>query len=521
MNKYIKKKNYAEELNQRRLEWEKSEKVLLNEINDDLVFDKSLEDFVKVNPKNYNNLAMLSEIINIQEKAKDLLEEKKKLWPEECVIEEFNKKHAIVHSGQTYVLTEKKHPIFKGKDFSLESRQSFKMYYEDETVVCSDGKKRPKAEIWLKSPKRRKYCDIIFDPTMNLKSADNDEYYNMWKGFSIKAKKGDCSKYWEHVKCNICVKDEECYNFVHKWCAYVFQYPDKVHTALVICGSQGVGKNSFVEPLGVLLGSHYVLLSNISELISNFNFHLKNAVLIHANEAFWGGNKKDIGTLKSMITEKTCLIEGKGKDRIMVRNYKHVIMSSNENWPVHLDPDDRRFYVLQVSEKHKEDNVYFKAIQDQLDNDGYEALLYDLLNEDLDEFNPRKLPGSPYAFDLKMVGASSAQKYIYELLLEDRLDLRDGRTILKDEIFMDYKLYCEDNSEKTISGNVFYKDLRKLIPSVKETRPLIEGIRKRAYNFPSLKHCREEFCKSFKATKKIWDDEMEQQTMSGQDQEQS
>ena len=139
--------------------------------------------------------------------------------------------------------------------------------------------------------------------------------------------------------------------------AYVFQRPDKVHTAIVICGSQGVGKNSFVEPLGILLGSHYVLLNNIFELVSNFNFHLKNAVLIHANEAFWGGNKKEIGTLKAMITEETCLIEGKGKDRIMVKNYKHVIMSSNEDWPVHLDPDDRRFYVLRVSKNHKEDQA--------------------------------------------------------------------------------------------------------------------------------------------------------------------
>ena len=42
------------------------------------------------------------------------------------------------------------------------------------------------------------------------------------------------------------------------------------------------------------------------------------------------------------------------------------MLSSNEDWPVHLDPDDRRFFVLKVSEKHKEDHMYFNAISDEL-----------------------------------------------------------------------------------------------------------------------------------------------------------
>ena len=212
---------------------------------------------------------------------------------------------------------------------------------------------------------------------------------------------GDCSKYWEHVFTNICNKNPKTYLFVRKWLSSIFQHPDDVHTALVLCGSQGTGKNSFVEPLGVLLGQHYVLLSSISELVSHFNYHLKHAVLIHANEALWGGDRRDIGTLKAMITERTCLIEGKGKDRFMVRNFKHVILSSNEDWPVHIDRDDRRFFVLGISNEHKEDHQYFAAIEEQLKSGGYEALLFDRQNENLDGFNPRVLPENISAFDIE------------------------------------------------------------------------------------------------------------------------
>ena len=197
-----------------------------------------------------------------------------------------------------------------------------------------------------------------------------------------------------------------------------------------------------------MLGQHYVLLSSIGELVSNFNYHLKHAVLIHANEALWGGNKKEIGTVKAMITEQRCLIEGKGKDRIMVKNFKHLILSSNEDWPVHIDADDRRFFVLRVSEKHKEDHEYFSAIQTELDNGGYEGLLYDLLHENISDFNPRQLPHSDESFAIKLRSADSDIRYIYEALSEGSFNLgSEGpsfwhNTLSPDCLYNYYRDWC-------------------------------------------------------------------------------
>ncbi len=293
---------------------------------------------------------------------------------------------------------------------------------------------------------------------------------------------------------------------MRKWLAYIFQRPDHVHTALVLLGSQGVGKNSFVEPLGVLLGAHYAPLSSLSELISNFNYHLKNAVLIHANEALWGGNRKDIGTVKAMITEKTCLIEGKGKDRIVVRNFKHIILSSNEEWPIHLDSDDRRFLVLRVSESKKEDHAYFNALQEELDNGGYEALLFDLFHEDISSFNPRVLPPSTDSFSIKMQSAESAHRYIYEVLINRGFHIGNNaenefpiwQTIIpKSNVYDDYKAWCRNCEESCKTQALFGRAVKKLIPSAEDTRPG-NGSRARCYKLPSLEQARQEFCTVFK-----------------------
>lgn len=492
----------------------------LSSRKDKFFLGSSWDEVLLLRPEEINNQADASELIQLQEDFRLFSEEWKLLFANDDVVQELNKKHAAIHTDQFYILTEKDNHIFGGKDFMLESKQSFKSLYENKRVQCFDGKMRSKANIWLSSPSRREYQGIVFDPVTSSETLEAAGLYNIWKGYTRAPKAGDASKYWEHVKDNICANDPAAYQYVRKWLACVFQRPDQVHTALVLCGSQGVGKNSFVDPLGVLLGQHYAPLGNVAELVSNFNFHLKNAVLIHANEAFWGGHKAELGMLKTMITDKTCLIEAKGKDRINVKNYKHVIMSSNEDFPVSLDPDDRRFFVLRVSEARKEDHAYFNAIQEQLNQGGYEALLSDLLNEDLVDFNPRRMPHSKSAFDIKLRSANSAQVYIYEALYEGAFFIGNDdnvpqakieigvwqKEIPKLAVYKDYAAWCQINGHKIVSSNQFGTIFRKLIPLVDDKRSGQAGARVRLYVLPSLEEARNEFCKSFKVTEWIWDE---------------
>lgn len=462
----------------------------------------SLEAFLNIEFDESYGLEKQSHLIDVQEKYRILEQRRKLLWAEDTVIDELNDRHAVIHLDQTFIMTKKINAL-GNPDFSLESKQSFKTFYEDTVILCADGKERCVADIWLKSSRRRKYHGMIFDPQQ--KSNPHD-YYNLWKGFAKESIQGSCQKYWDHVHENICSGDEACYIYVRKWVALVFQHPEKIHTAIVLCGSQGTGKNSFVNPLGVLLGSHYIPLSSISELTSNFNYHLKYGVLIHCNESLWGGNKKELGTVKAMITEDTCLIEGKGKDRIVLKNFKHLILSSNEDWPVSLDADDRRFFVIQVSEKHKEDHIYFNTLQEELDNQGYEALLYDLLHEDIKNFNPRIFPLSSHAFTIKIRSTDSCHRYIYEAL--DNGGFAIGNPfeqssplwmlqLSKDTVYQDYVNWSKHNNEEPERKEIFGKAIKKLIPSTDEIRPA-HHLRARCYKFPTLDQARLEFAQAFK-----------------------
>lgn len=459
-----------------------------------------------------------NEAVKIEIQEKDNAQEREDLEAlpsddKEAIVEELNRKHAFVHTDASHILTEKPHAFLRGvMDFVLESRQSFLHAYENQRV----DNKNTKAHIWLSHPLRRSFPNgITFDPST---TGHTNGFYNLWGGFAYSPKQGSCELFKAHIQNVICSRNSSYFEYVWKWCAYVFQHPDRVHTALLLMGSQGTGKGVFVKALGALFGKHFIHLDSVERLVGNFNFHMKNAVLVFADEAVWGGNRKDVGRLKAMITEELALIEPKGKDSIPIRNFRHFIFSSNEDWPVHLDRDDRRFFVLKVSDAHKEDFTYFERISEELRNGGYEALLHELLNTDLMGFDPRQMPSNIDSFSVKLESAHDTQRYIFEALKAGRFDIGNsspigrflGDKVLTSSIYTDYKSWCHQQEISPRQENELGKAICKCIPSTSKSRSRAlatdQVSQPYIYIFPSLEKARKEFEQAYKVGSEIWED---------------
>ncbi len=421
------------------------------------------------------------------------------LTPEEKVLREFNKQYAIVRTSTTHILFQRSETLFE-----LDTRSSFKQFHENDFFINSEGKSKNKGAFWLKHPLRRTFENIVFNPA---RPGDYDHCFNIFKGFAVTPKQGDCSLYWKHVQEVICSNQQENYHYVRKWMACVVQKPTLLATALVLRGLQGTGKNKFAEYFGGLFGPHFLTVTSLEHITGKFNNHLKYAYLVHANEALWGGSKKEVGALKAFITDPTIMIEGKGRDAISIDNCRHLIISSNEDWAVPIDLDDRRFFVLNVSPHRKEDVSYFQALSEQMDQAGLAALLFDLLHEDLSAFDPRKMPPNDCAFDIKMKTAGSIEKFLFFILQEGRL----GKTSLRkwgylpcEELYEDYKAWCQCEGLKQEVSSEFGKRLKKLL-LVEKSRRSMEGDREWWYMMPSLEECRKRFQSFTKQTDRIWD----------------
>lgn len=426
------------------------------------------------------------------------------------LIETMNKRHAVVSlGGSMWILNEEIDPTTKRPDVSFSRPSDLRLRYQNRKIVAVSCVSKVISDVWLEHPSRREFSGVEFSPDFPTPG-----YYNLFQGFAVDAVPGDCSLYLAHVENNICNGNQIQFNYVISWMAHAIQRPGELPgTALVLRGAQGVGKGVFVDNFGKLFGLHYFTLYQLGQVTGRFNGHLKNLLVVHANEAVWGGNKGAEGALKGLVTDPIMPIEAKGKDIISVRNCKRLICSSNEQWAVPLDLDDRRFLILDVSSAHKEDHAYFGAIAKQMADGGWSALMHHLINRDLSGFNVRKLPASSMSFDLKLLSASPTTVWWYEELLDETNFC--GGVIEKSMVYESYANWCAKHKKSHFSTlGIFCKELKKLVPNLASEKhkvgstilPWAGGDRKSYYKFPPRDVCRTHFEVQAKSGPEIWED---------------
>jgi primase-polymerase (primpol)-like protein len=421
--------------------------------------------------------------------------------PESELVDRMNQRFAIVSVGnQIKILDDEDR-----EDIKLLSRPDFAIQTAN---ITSPAERTSASMLWLKSQQRRQFKGLVFSP-----GRDKPDYYNLWRGFSVEPKKGNCSRFWELVQHAICAGVPELFEYVRRYCAHLVQRPwERPEVALILRGGQGTGKNTFVDTLGSLVSHHFRQVNSTEQLTGRFNGHMKSILLLHANEASWGGNKSERGKLKAMVTDAMLPVEMKNQDIIDIDNYLRLIVSSNEDWPVPIDLDDRRFVVLDVSPAYQQNKTFFAALHAQLDDGGYAALMHDLLAIDLSGFTPRVKPASPFGADIKMRSADGPTRWLYDVLNANTWAGQGfmfepvGSTAVKqkDEVFKDYLWWAQFAPERhPVDRGQFFKTVLVLLgPAITEVRPAArEGEpRERKLVFSSLAACRSEFERATKTT---------------------
>jgi hypothetical protein len=329
-------------------------------------------------------------------------------WPQVIeTLEEFNRDFYVVRNfgGKSRVCWEQQNTSYRGKALLLghSNPRDFESFHRNQLIQVGEkeGKNeagepmmvpvlKNKASVWLDHRYRRQYREVQFVPNADL----GEDVRNLWHGFAYEPKKGDCSLYLAHINDNICRNDPEKYNYLIRWMAYAIRHPDEQgHAAIVVQGLKGVGKNIWANGFGELWGEHALTVSDSTRITNNFNAHLRALCVLIADEAFFAGDRRHEGKLKSLVTSSTLDIEAKGVDVVQVPNLLHIIILGNDRWLVPASSDERRFLVLNCSDAHRNDQKYFGAILRQLEKGGYEALMHHLLEEvDLRDFNVRNVP---------------------------------------------------------------------------------------------------------------------------------
>lgn len=441
------------------------------------------------------------------------------------MLKQLNERYAVIKNlgGKCMVVEEIYDEVASRSRLTKMSFNSFRDAWMNRMVQIGTAPKtaepiyKPAGKWWLEHALRREFDQLIFAPNKEVAGA-----YNLWQGFACEPRPGSCALFLAHMRDNICSSSEEHYQYLIRWMARAVQRPEKNgQSAVVLRGRQGTGKGLFIKTFGGLFGRHFLHVANANHLVGNFNQHLRDCVILFGDEAFYAGDRKHEAVLKALVTEETIHYESKGVDSEQGRNFVHLMMASNSNWVVPADMDDRRMFVLDVCEKRAKDIAYFKAVVDEIESGGREALLLMLMTMDLSGFQVREVPKTAALHEQKLLSLEPIQEWWYTKLRDGALlddhEVWQG-TVMAEALIEDYLDYTRDfgvsrRGNETIVGQF----LSHVAPAMRRRRlrceitvPMEAGfvMKKKVtrvhYLFPELDACRVRWAALFGASTMDW-----------------
>lgn len=433
-------------------------------------------------------------------------------------LRQFNERFAIIGNmgGKCRVIEEVDDPVLGRPRLTRQSYEDFRNRFNRVYLSIPDpanpgNTKQVKAgKWWLDHPQSRYYDHLIFSP-----QGDRPGAYNMWRGFAVNARPGnDHEIFLSHTRDIICNGNQALYEYVMGWLARLVQMPWLPgEVAPVLRGGKGIGKSLWVGWIADLLGRHSMQVSNPSHLVGTFNSHLRDCVLLFADEAFYAGDKKHESVLSTLITERVIMIEGKGVDAEAQPNHIHLIMASNNTWVVPAGMDERRYLVLDVSNERQGDHEYFARFV-AAKRGGLECLLHHLLTLDISGFNVRSVPRTQGLEEQKLLSMTAEDEWWYGKLVQGAMlphHTEWHREVRCDLLVEDYIEHAKNTgvlrrATPTALGRFLTRALPEGFPRSFQKLDRVEGSdgymsasprRLRFYQMPTLEACRARFVERF------------------------
>ena len=339
------------------------------------------------------------------------------------------------------------------------TKQGFMTKYQNYRI----DKKTPFLDMWFIDANIREYDKIDFIPPP-IKSKSN--IFNTWNlieqfdecEIDEELDTGIFHKFFKHL----CGKEENVYEYFIKYIAQLLQFPAiKPEVCLFFTGSQGGGKDTTNFILSKLIGEEAIVQDPEPEnIFGKYNWCRMNKLVVCLQET--DNIKSYSGKIKDLITCKTTNIADKNVKNIKVNDYSRLIIFSNNENIINIEPSDRRFVVIKTWNFHYDPQPeLFKELYKAINNpDMINKFRKELLSYDIEEdFNfQRNRPITEIYRDLKEVNTPSIIRWAWDISLA-----ADKHEISGAELCRNYNEWCKNafGNEKEINSKSFGLNIKK------------------------------------------------------------
>ena len=119
---------------------------------------------------------------------------------------QMNQRFAIIKNGNQVRILEE---LPDDTDFRLYSKSDFDLVTIN---LPFPEKNKSAASTWLRHPQRREFDRVVFAPGREIAGS-----YNLWRGFSVKAQRGNCDLYLKFMQDAICAGSPDLYQYLRHY----------------------------------------------------------------------------------------------------------------------------------------------------------------------------------------------------------------------------------------------------------------------------------------------------------------
>ncbi len=429
---------------------------------------------------------------------------------------EINAEYSLADkTGQLIVIDNVTGRLYLRKEFSaMIANRKIKVPNKfNEKTGKVEWKILPSFVVWLGHPARATYDDLVFAPEGRNSLGQNVDLarnFNIWVPPVAQAKQGDWPLIREHIRLIVCDGDERSFEYLMNWLAHLVQRPwEKPGVAVVLMSpEQGTGKGTFTSALVDLLGDKWARVFFQSDhIVGRFAAYEKPPMLAIGEEAIFSGSTKDKNVLKAKITDPKETIELKNQTAFPVESFTRYIFNSNNENAVPIEPNDRRFFVLRVSNARVGDRSYFKSLHEQIaDKSALEAMMFELGARDISKFEVRDFPNTQARMAMKAEMLDKDVRALADVLragefeiqgTPETLNLHEPSWVDKQIVRGAFEQVCARYGERRASD----MDIGKLLIGcgvvLRERNRHKQRGYEAGYQFASLQQARQNFAKHY------------------------
>lgn len=346
---------------------------------------------------------------------------------------------------------------------------------------------------FTKSPQTVCYDGIDFDP----KGRGNNKL-NLWVGPTLVPQQGGWVLIRAFLLEIICNNDQVAYEYLIAYLAHALQFPEeKPGIMVILIGGQGIGKGTLAKILRLIWSATYWHIHKIEDVTGSFNASLERAFIIFMDEALFVGDRRSSDSLKSLVTETVIQINEKYQPARQTKSFHRFFAATNAEHFKNTEKDDRRDFVLKVSEVRKGDHAYWSALNAEIENGGVAAMMHDLLAMDLSGFNVRAKPNTAALVEQKIHSLGPIERWWFNALMAGDMETSEHSEWLD---FIATKAVI-DKAVELHGGRLHRKPsdveavatLKKLCPSATKGQKQEALGRHRGLHLPDLQTARQEF----------------------------